>query len=104
MSYSVRCRTHEIGVRMAMGARREAVLGMVLRQGLTLTGAGLAVGLVMAVLVGRLSAGLLYGVKGTDLMTFLTVPAVLIAVASAAIAAPAFRAAQVNPVIALRNE
>jgi len=104
MSYSVRCRTHEIGVRMAMGARREAVLGMVLRQGLTLTGVGLAVGLVMAVLVGRLSAGLLYGVKGTDLMTFLTVPAVLIAVASAAIAAPAFRAAQVDPVIALRNE
>jgi len=104
MSYSVRRRTHEIGVRMAMGARRGAVVGMVLRQGLTLTSVGLAIGLAMAVVVGRLSAGMLYGISGTDLLTFLVVPTVLLVVALVAIVVPARRAAQVDPVVALRNE
>ena len=104
MSYSVRRRTHEIGVRMAMGARRGAVVGMVLRQGLTLTSVGLVIGLAMAVVVGRLSAGMLYGISGTDLLTFLVVPTVLLVVALVAIVVPARRAAQVDPVVALRNE
>jgi ABC-type antimicrobial peptide transport system permease subunit len=103
MSYSVRRRTHEIGVRMALGARPGAVLAMVLRQGLALTSVGLAIGLSMAVAVGRLAASLLYGISGTDPITFLTVPAVLVAAALAAIVIPARRAAQVDPVVALRN-
>lgn len=104
ISYSVRRRTHEIGVRMALGARPGAVLAMVLRQGLTLTGIGLLIGLAAAALVGRFSASLLYGVSGTDPLTFLIVPSVLGAVAFAATIIPARRAAMVNPVIALRNE
>jgi predicted permease len=104
MSYSVRRRTHEIGIRMALGARRGCVLAMVLRQGLTLTSVGLAIGLAIAVGVGRLASSLLYGISGTDLITFLTVPAVLAAAALAAIVVPAHRAAQVDPLVALRNE
>jgi predicted permease len=104
MSYSVRRRTHEIGVRMALGARPGALLAMVLRQGLALTGVGLAIGLSVAVAVGRFSASLLYGISGTDLITFLTVPAVLVAAALVAIVIPARRAAQVDPIVALRNE
>jgi predicted permease len=104
MSYSVRRRTHEIGVRMAMGARRGAVVAMVLRQGLTLTSIGVAIGLALAMVVGHLSAGMLYGIRGTDLITFLVVPTVLVFVALAAILVPARRAAQVDPAVALRNE
>jgi predicted permease len=104
MSYSVHRRIHEIGVRMAMGARRGAVVGMILRQGLTLTAVGVIIGLAVAVVIGRLSAGLLYGVSGTDLITFLIVPTALTLVACAAIVIPAQRAAQVDPVVALRNE
>jgi predicted permease len=104
MSYSVRRRTHEIGVRMALGARPGAVLAMVLRQGLALTSVGLAIGLAIAVGVGRLAASLLYGISGTDLSTFLTVPAVLVAAALVAIVIPARRAAKVDPIVALRSE
>ena len=104
MSYSVRRRTHEIGVRMALGARPGTVLTMVLRQGLALTSVGLVIGLAIAVAVGRLAAGLLYGISGTDLTTFLVVPTVLVAAALVAIVIPACRAAKVDPVVALRNE
>lgn len=104
MSYSVRSRTHEIGVRMAMGARGGAVLRMVLRQGLLLTCIGMVIGLAAALAVGRLSARLLYGISGTDLITFVVVPAILIVVALAAIVPPARRAARVDPMLALRNE
>jgi ABC-type transport system, involved in lipoprotein release, permease component len=104
MSYSVRRRTHEIGVRIAMGAGRSAVVGMVLRQGLTLTVIGMTIGLALAAAIGHLAAGLLYGISGTDFMTFLTVPAILALVAFSAIFIPACRAARVDPVVALRNE
>jgi predicted permease len=102
MSYSVRRRTQEIGVRMALGAQPGTVLGMVLRQGLALTSIGLAIGLSIAVAVGRLSASLLYGISGTDPMTFLVVPTVLVAAALVAIVIPARRASQVDPAVALR--
>ena len=66
MSYSVRRRTREIGIRMALGGRPSTVLAMVVRQGLALTGIGLAIGLAIAARIGRLSATLLYGISGTD--------------------------------------
>jgi len=104
LSYSVRRRTQEIGIRMALGARPASVLKMVLRQGLALTGAGLAIGLAIAAAVGRFAASLLYGISGTDHLTFLAVPAVLFAAALVAIVLPARRAARLDPMVALRNE
>ncbi len=104
MSFSVRRRTREIGIRMALGAQPSGVLAMVLRQGLAVTGVGLAIGLAIALAVGRLAASLLYGVSGTDLITFLAVPAVLLAAALVAIVIPARRAARVGPMTALRME
>ena len=104
MSYSVRRRTREIGIRMALGGRPSTVLAMVVRQGLALTGIGLAIGLAIAARIGRLSATLLYGISGTDLVTFLVVPTVLVAVALVAIVIPARRAGQVDPAVALRSE
>jgi predicted permease len=104
LSYSVRRRTQEIGIRMALGARPGSVLKMVLGQGLALTGVGLAIGLAIAVAVGRFAASLLYGISGTDHITFLTVPAVLVAAALVAIVLPARRAAKLDPAVALRNE
>jgi ABC-type antimicrobial peptide transport system permease subunit len=104
LSYSVRRRTQEIGIRMALGARPGSVLKMVLGQGLALTGVGLAIGLAIAVVVGRLATSLLYAISGTDLITFLTVPAVLLAAAMVAIVLPARRAARLDPMVALRIE
>jgi ABC-type antimicrobial peptide transport system permease subunit len=104
MSYSVRRRTREIGIRMALGARPGAVLRMVLAQGLSLTGLGVVIGLGIALGLGRFTASLLYGISGTDLPTFVTVPAVLLAAAIVAIVVPALRAARVEPTTALRHE
>ena len=104
MSFSVRRRTREIGIRMALGAEPGGVLAMVVRQGLALTGVGLAIGLVIALAVGRLAESLLYGIGGTDPITFLAVPAVLLAAALVAITVPARRAARVGPMTALRME
>ena len=104
MSYSVRRRTREIGIRMALGARPGAVLKMVLAQGLALTGIGLVIGLGIAVGLGRFTASLLYGISGTDLPTFIAVHGVLLAVALLATVVPAFRAARVQPTTALRHE
>ena len=88
------------------GAWREACAGlrMVLRQGLTLTGIGLAIGLVIALALGRFSASVLYGTSGTDLLTFAIVSAVLLTASTAAILVPASRAARVEPTTALRYE
>jgi predicted permease len=104
MSYSVRCRTREIGIRMALGAKPRKVLRMILRQGLTLTAIGLAIGLTIALVVGRFAASVLYGTSGSDLLTFLVVSAVLLVTAAVAILIPAMRAARVEPTVALRYE
>jgi predicted permease len=104
MSFSVRRRTREIGIRMALGAKPGAVLSMVVRQGLALTGFGLAIGLALALAVSRVAASFLYGISGTDLITFLAVPSVLVAAALIATVIPARRAARIGPMTALRTE
>jgi len=104
MSYSVRRRTREIGIRMALGAKRPTVLRMILRQGLILTAIGLAIGLAIALALGRFTASVLYGTSGTDLLTFVTVSLVLLVTAAAAVLVPALRAAHVEPTTALRCE
>jgi predicted permease len=104
MSYSVGCRTREIGIRMALGAKPRKVLRMVLRQGLTLTCIGLVIGLAIALIVGRFAASVLYGISGADLTTFIIVSAVMLATAIIAILIPATRAAHIQPTVALRYE
>jgi ABC-type lipoprotein release transport system permease subunit len=101
MSYSVRRRTREIGIRMALGAPASGVLGMVVRQGMLLAGTGLAIGLALALALSRFTASLLYGISPTDAVTFVGVPAVLAAVALAATLLPAHRASRTDPWIAL---
>jgi putative ABC transport system permease protein len=102
LAFSVNQRTQEIGIRMALGASRGAVLSMVLRQGLTLVMLGLAGGTVAALFLVRLMKEVLYGVSPTDPLTFFVVAATLIAVAAVACLMPARRATRVNPITALR--
>jgi predicted permease len=104
MSYMVASRTHEIGVRVALGARRPDVLGLVLRQGLTLTAVGLAAGLAGALALAPLMRALLYGVSSRDALTYASVVAVLGAVALVACLVPAQRATRMDPVEALRAD
>lgn len=104
LNYWVRRRVHEIGIRMALGARAGTVLAMVLRQGLTMSGIGLAIGIGIALVLGRLVAGLLYGVQGTDPVTYATVSAVLVGTAFVSTIVPAVRAARTEPSTALRHE
>jgi predicted permease len=104
ISFSVARQTKEIGIRVALGARRAQVLGMVLRQGLVLTFAGSAIGLGVALALSRMAASLLYGVSPTDSLTFLAVPALLILIAIVACLVPARRAATLDPIRALRCE
>jgi putative ABC transport system permease protein len=104
ISYMVSERTHEIGIRIALGAESRNILRMVLRQGLGLAIAGAAVGFAGALIVSRLMAGVLYGVKPTDPLTFASVVLLLIGVALAACYLPARRALRVDPMIALRHD
>ena len=104
ISYLVSERTHEIGIRLALGAQRSDILRMVVRQGLGLAIAGAAVGLVCALVVSHLMAGLLYGVRPSDPLTFGSVAFLLIGVALLACYIPARRAIRVDPLVALRHD
>jgi putative ABC transport system permease protein len=104
ISYSVAQRTHEIGIRMAVGAQPRDVLGLVARQGLTLALIGVAIGLFVAFAVTRLMTQMLFRVSATDAMTFMFVPLFLFTVAAIASYVPARRAMKVDPLVALRAE
>jgi putative ABC transport system permease protein len=104
LSYAVSLRTHEIGIRMALGASARQVQGMVLREGLLLTAIGLTCGLLAALALTRLLTAQLYHVSPTDPQTFATVVLLLIGVAVIAAFIPARRATYVEPVVALREE
>jgi len=104
ISYSVAQRTREIGIRMAMGARRQQVLRLIVGQGAVLALTGVAVGLLGALLLTRLMSSLLYGVGAADLSTYAWVALLLVVVAVAASYIPARRAMHVDPIVALRYE
>jgi predicted permease len=104
ISHLVAQGSHDIGVRMALGAERPRILRMVLRQGLELTVAGGILGLIGAAALTRVMASLLFGVSTTDFLTFSAVPVILIGTAMIASYIPALRATQVDPVVALRDE
>lgn len=104
ISYMVGERAHEIGIRVALGAQRQNILQMVLRQGLGLALAGAVVGVIAALAVSHSMAGVLYGVRPTDPLTFIGVALILVLVALFACYIPARRAVRVDPMVALRHE
>jgi putative ABC transport system permease protein len=97
-------RTRELGIRMALGAGAGSLLRMVIRQGMVPVLAGMGLGLAAALAGGRVLRSLLFGIGTTDPVTFVAVTCFLVAVALAAIYLPARRAAQADPMVALRNE
>jgi putative ABC transport system permease protein len=104
VAYSVTERTHEIGVRVALGAQRRDVMAMVVGQGMTMTIVGTAIGVAAAAALARLMSSLLFGVSAVDPATFVAIPLLLIAVALAACYVPARRAMRVDPLQTLRSE
>jgi putative ABC transport system permease protein len=104
MSHLVSQGTHDIGVRMALGAQRSRIVGMILRQGAELTLAGVIAGLILAAALTRVMGTLLFGVGTHDVLTFSIVPLVLASIALLAVYIPALRATRVDPVVALREE
>ncbi|MGC2272662.1 MAG: ABC transporter permease [Candidatus Sulfotelmatobacter sp.] len=104
ISYMVAQRTREMGIRLALGADRNAILGLVVKNGMLLAGAGVLIGWAAAFLLARLIASLLYGVGPDDPLTFVCVPIALITVAMLASYVPACRAARVDPMVALCYE
>jgi ABC-type antimicrobial peptide transport system permease subunit len=104
LSYSVVQRAREIGVRMALGARRLDIFSLIVREGMLLTALGLVIGIGGSIALTRLIAGLLFGVTPTDLSTFALLSLFLAVVAFVACWWPARKASQVDPVIALRAE
>ncbi len=104
MAYSVNQRQRELGIRMALGATRSSVMRLVVTQGFRLAVIGVAVGLLASLAVTRVIATMLYGVSATDVVTFVTVPALLTLAAVAASYIPARRATRIDPMVALRYE
>jgi putative ABC transport system permease protein len=104
ISFAVTQRTQEIGVRMAFGARRTDVLGMVMGHGMRLAGLGVGVGLLAGLALAQLLGKLLYGVSAADPLTFVSVSLLLACLAAGACYAPARRATRVDPMVALRWE
>jgi putative ABC transport system permease protein len=104
MALSVSQRTHELGVRLALGASPSRVLSMVIRQGMAYVLIGLSIGVGGALLLGGLMSSLLFSVAPTDPITFLAVSAVLMAVAATACFIPARRVTSIDPMLALRSE
>jgi len=104
LSYSVRRRVREIGVRMALGAQTQQVVGLVVMQGLKMTFLGLAIGIAAALALGRVLTSLLFGVSAADLTTFVVVALLLGCIALLASVIPAYRATRVDPIRTLRDE
>ena len=104
MAYAVSQRTHEIGIRIALGAQRADILRMTISEGLTLVAFGLTAGLIGAAILTQFVRTMLYGVNPTDPITFVAVPTLLAAVALLACYLPARRATQVDPLVALRED
>jgi len=104
MAYRTQLRTHEIGIRIALGASRTGVLGLVLKQGLRLTVLGVLLGLTMSLVLTRFLGGMLYGVSATDPLTVLVVVGVLVVTATAAIYLPTAKAMRTDPVRAIRGQ
>ncbi len=104
MSYTVARRTHEIGIRLALGATTSGVLTMVVREGMVVALAGAGIGVAVALLLTRLMAGLLYGIAPRDPLTFVATAGVLGLVALVASVVPARRATRIDPLAALRSD